>query len=584
MMNRRQMMIAPIAGGMIATTFGRTGLLASVHQTGDQDPAEIIFLGGDIITIDDHRPKAEAVAVTGGRIIALGSADEVLKRKGARTRVMDLAGRTMLPGFIDGHGHCFAVGFQASSANLLPPQDYTVSNIPALVAELKKWATSEIVKRYKVVFGFGYDDAQLEEQRHPTRHELDEVSKELPVVAIHQSGHLCVMNSRALELAGITAESVDPPGGVIVREKDSKTPNGVLEETASMAAEMKLLPKLADAELDALGIRGMELYAANGFTMVQEGRSLASIDKTWMRLADARKMVVDLVSYPDLVATDEPFGIDTPWHSRTLKNGYRIGGVKLSFDGSPQGKTAYLSHPYFIPPHGQEANYKGYSTFPDEEANRKIALCYKKGWQFQIHCNGDAASDQMLSAVKDAQAKFGKDPARRDVMVHCQTVREDQLDTMQELGIFPSFFGMHCYYWGDWHRDSVLGAERAERISPARSALRRGMPFSQHHDAPVAYPSAIRILSSVVTRRTRSNDILGATQCIPVDVALKSLTLWAAYQQFEEQTRGSIEVGKMADFVILDRNPLKVPLLELADLKVVETIKEGQSIYKATSP
>jgi predicted amidohydrolase YtcJ len=162
-------------------------------------------------------------------------------------------------------------------------------------------------------------------------------------------------------------------------------------------------------------------------------------------------------------------------------------------------------------------------------------------------------------------------------------VREDQLDAMKEFGLFPSLFGMHCYYWGDWHRDSVLGAERAERISPAKSVMKREMIFSQHHDAPVALPSTIRILSSVVTRRTRSGDILGAAQCIPVHAALKSITLWAAYLHFEEANRGSIEVGKLADFVVLDKNPMKVPSLALADLKVLETIKEGKSIYQATA-
>jgi predicted amidohydrolase YtcJ len=271
----------------------------------------------------------------------------------------------------------------------------------------------------------------------------------------------------------------------------------------------------------------------------------------------------------------------TPWLSGTLKNGYRIGGCKLIFDGSPQGKTAFLSSPYFVPPHGKSETYRGYPSLSDEAAVRKVGLCYEKGWQFLAHCNGDAASDVMIGAVKDAQKKHGKDPKRRDVMVHCQTVREDQLDAMKDLGIIPSMFGMHCFYWGDWHRDSVLGAERAERISPARSAMRRGMIFTQHHDAPVALPSAVRVLSSVVTRRTRSNDILGAAQCIPVDVALKSITLWAAYQHFEEANRGSIEVGKLADFVILDKNPLKVGILELSELKVTETIKEGKTIFKA---
>jgi predicted amidohydrolase YtcJ len=546
-----------------------------------QVPADAIYHGGDIVTIDDTNPIAEAVAIKDGRIVAVGAKVDVLKLKGENSKIIDLGGKALLPGFVDGHGHCMYVGVQAASANLLAPPDHTVKNIADLQAELKKWAAGDTAKKFPLILGFGYDDAQLQEQRHPTRHELDEVSKELPVLIIHQSSHLATMNTKALELAGITAESKDPPGGVIRREKDGKTPDGVLEETAFMMAAVKVLPKMGEAELDSLGIAGQRLYAANGYTFAQEGRSNAVLDKTWIRLAEGNKMLIDVASYPDLTFSDTPFGMDTPWYSKTMKNGYRIAGVKLSFDGSPQGKTAFLSQPYFIPPHGQPSNFRGYPSVPAEEVNRKIALCYEKDWQFLAHCNGDAAGDMMIGAVKDARAKLGTGKDRRDVMIHCQTVREDQLDAMKEYGLFPSMFGMHCFYWGDWHRDSVLGAERAERISPARSALRRDMIFSQHHDAPVALPSAIRILASVVTRRTRSGDILGAGQCIPVGAALKSLTLWAAYQHYEENNRGSIEVGKLADFVVLDKNPHNVPILELENLQVLETIKAGKTIYSA---
>jgi predicted amidohydrolase YtcJ len=559
-------------------------LLASavaVNSCPAQGSAEAIYFGGEIVTIDDRLPSAEAVAVSAGRIVAVGKQAEVLTLRGPSTSMVDLKGHCLLPGFVDGHGHCFQTGLQAASANLLPPPDHTIKGVADLQNELRKWSEKPFAKKYGLILGFGYDDAQLAEERHPTRQDLDEVSRELPVLAIHQSGHLCAMNSKALELAGVTAESSDPTGGLIRREADGKTPNGVLEETAFMQAAAKLLPQLGDSELDALAVAGMKLYAANGFTMAQEGRSTEATDRVWMRLADGGRLTIDVISYPDMTFSDNPFGLDTAWYSRQLKNGYRIGGVKLSFDGSPQGKTAYLSQPYLVPPHGQPASYRGYASLPTEEINRKIALCYERNWQFLVHCNGDAAGDLMLGAVKDAQAQFGSRDDRRDVMIHCQTVREDQLDLMQQLGIIPSMFGMHCFYWGDWHRDSVLGPERAERISPARSALRRGMIFSQHHDAPVALPSAIRILSSVVNRRTRSGDILGASQCIPVGAALKALTIWPAYHHYEEKKRGSIEVGKLADFVILDRNPLKIPTSELDKLQIVETIKSGKTIYAA---
>lgn len=543
--------------------------------------ADKVFLGGSIVTVNDAMPLADAVAIQNGKILAVGSKEEVAKFQNAETEIVDLAGRALLPGFVDGHGHCFGTGLQAASANLLGPPDYTITDIPGIIAELKKYAKSETAMKYGLILGFGYDEAQLKEQRPPNRHELDEVSKDIPVYIIHQSSHLGVGNTKALEIGGITAETKNPVGGVIRREEDGKTPNGVLEETIHYALLMKIMPKMGQAEFDGLAKAGMKLYAANGYTTAQEGRAIASVDQCWMRLAEKREMLIDVISYPDISANESPFGLDSQWYSTKTLNGYRIAGVKISLDGSPQGKTAFLSQPYFVPPHGSPSSFRGYAAMLDQDVDRKVALCYEKGWQFIAHCNGDAAGDLMLGAVKDAREKFGPGKDRRDVMIHCQTVREDQLDLMKEYGIIPSMFGMHCFYWGDWHRDSVLGAARAERISPARSAMRRGMIFSQHHDAPVAMPSAIRILSSVVTRRTRSGDILGAEQCIPVDAAIKSITLWAAYQHYEEANRGSIEVGKLADFVVLDKNPHSIPIVELANLKVLQTIKEGKTIYAA---
>jgi predicted amidohydrolase YtcJ len=286
------------------------------------------------------------------------------------------------------------------------------------------------------------------------------------------------------------------------------------------------------------------------------------------------------VSYMDMVFTDDPAELKTPWHSKTYKNRYRVGGVKLNLDGSIQGKTGYLTTPYKVPPPGAATNYRGYETLPDKVIAAKVDKAYANGWQVLAHCNGDAAIDQYISAVRDAVAKHGK-ADRRSVIIHCQNVRMDQLDSIKELDLMPSFFGMHCFYWGDWHRDETLGAVRAEKISPAASALKRGILFSQHHDSPVAQPSAIRVLSSVVTRRTRSGDILGADERISVNDALKSLTIWGAYQHFEENEKGSLETGKVADFVVLSDDPFAVDKEKLSELKVLETVKAGQSIYRA---
>jgi predicted amidohydrolase YtcJ len=547
---------------------------------GEQPAADAIYAGGAIITMNDAAPRAEALAIKDGRIIAVGSKAEVEKLRAAGTVTVDLAGKALLPGFIDGHGHVFTTGIQAASANLLPAPDGEGNSIAKIQDLLRDYAKTEASRKFNLILGFGYDDAQLAERRHPTRQDLDEVSKDVPVLLIHQSCHLGVMNTKALELAGLTADSKDPQGGVIRREADGKTPNGVLEETAFMASAMAIFPKLNAEQFAQLAVMGQDLYIRHGFTTAQEGRATGPAHSSFVRLAEAGLMKIDVVSYMDMIFTDDPPELRTPWHARSYRNRYRIGGVKLNLDGSIQGKTGYLTQPYLKPPPGAATNYRGYETIPDQVVAAKVDKAFANGWQILAHCNGDAAIDQYISAVSDAVAKHG--PAdRRNVVIHCQTARLDQLDAMRRLELMPSFFGMHCFYWGDWHRDETLGAVRAERISPAQSALRRGMIFTQHHDSPVAQPSAIRILSSVVTRRTRSGDILGADERISVADALKSLTIWGAYQHFEEKDKGSLESGKVADFVVLSADPFAVDIERLGELSVVETIKGGATIYRA---
>jgi predicted amidohydrolase YtcJ len=559
--------------------------LGGVHRVSAMQPApaptaDAIYSGGPIITMNDSAPRAEAVAIKDGKIIAVGTKAQVEKYKAAGTKAIDLAGKTLLPGFIDGHGHVSLTGVQAASANLLPAPDGEGNSIAKIQEILREYAKTDASKAFNLILGFGYDDAQIAEKRHPTRQDLDEVSKDVPILLIHQSCHLGAMNTKALELAGLTAESKDPQGGVIRREADGKTPNGVLEETAFMLSAMTIFPKLNAEQFAQLAVMGQDLYIKHGFTTAQEGRASGPSHSSFVRLADAGLMKIDVVSYVDMVFADEPPEMKTPWYARTYKNGYRIGGVKLNLDGSIQGKTGYLTKPYKVPPPGAPTNYRGYETLPDKAISAKVDKAFANGWQILAHCNGDAAIDQFISAVRDAVVKHGQ-ADRRNVIIHAQTARLDQLDSMKELGIIPSFFGMHCFYWGDWHRDETLGPARAEMISPAHSALRRGMIFTQHHDSPVAQPSAIRVLSSVVTRRTRSGDILGADERISVNDALKSLTIWGAYQHFEEKEKGSLEIGKVADFVVLSADPFAVDIEKLAELTVVETIKGGKSIYKA---
>jgi predicted amidohydrolase YtcJ len=560
-------------------------LLAVASVSGFAEQADTIYHGGVIVTMDDQTPTAEALAVKGGTIVAVGKKEDVLKLSGEKTVLVDLKGKALLPGFIDAHGHLMNVGVQAAVANLLSTPDGKVDSIKNLLVELKQWADSDAAKKIlngKLIIGLGYDDTQLKEKRHPTRLELDTVSADIPVVAIHQSGHMAVLNNKALEIAGITSKSENPRGGMIAREQDGVTPTGLIDETAWFPVLFdKILPAISPGNERYFIEQGQFSYLKFGFTTGQEGRAtLANLTA----LADANAsglLKIDVVAYPDPLMVKDVFAVDG--YGPDYKRRFRVGGIKLTLDGSAQGKTMWLSKPYKIPPPGQGVDFCGVPSMKDDQVAFWVKQAVERKWQVLCHCNGDAAADQFLNAIKLAgtpsEVQF-----TRPVMIHAQTVREDQLDLMSKYGVIPSFFSMHTYYWGDWHRAETLGDERAMRISPAASAIRRKMTFTAHHDAPVALADSIRILSASVSRKSRGGVVIGHEQKISMTEALKSLTLYAARQYGEEAKKGSLQVGKLADLVVLSANPLTIEEDRIMDLKVVETIKDGQSVFKANLP
>ena len=566
----------------VVSTFAFVSCNESPKQNKSENSAITVYHGGDIITMEgDSANYAEAVVVKDGKILFIGSKNEAMKSAGSDPVKIDLKGQTLLPGFIDAHGHVFAAGIQALAANLLPPPDGKGASVSDLVTLTKEWAgtNQKIIDKIGWIVGFGYDDAQLKEKRHPLATELDQISKDIPVLLLHQSGHLASLNTKGLEVAGINENTPDPPGGVIRRNKDSKKPEGTLEESAMYGPLFKVFEKI-DSTGNAKIIRaGIESYIKYGFTTAQEGRASNMVCETFRKMAAAKELPIDIYAYPDIQA-ELDYMLKTGTQAN-YNNHFRIAGVKLSSDGSIQGKTAYLTEPYVVPPPGTDKDYRGYSAFPDEkEYNALVDAAFKNNWQIITHCNGDASGDMYIRAVRLAADKYGNND-RRSVMIHAQTAREDQLDSMKVLGIIPSFFAMHTFYWGDWHRDETLGKERAYRISPGVSTLKRDMIFTQHHDAPVAFPDALRILHATVNRVSRSGDIIGPDQRVSVYIALKSITDWAAFQAFEENLKGTLKAGKLADFVILDKNPLKINPMDLTNLKVVSTIKEGKTIYEA---
>jgi predicted amidohydrolase YtcJ len=252
--------------------------------------------------------------------------------------------------------------------------------------------------------------------------------------------------------------------------------------------------------------------------------------------------------------------------------------VKLTFDGSPQGKTAWFTEPYFKPPVGLSATYSGYPAFTDDEALKWLSFAFENKWQVLVHTNGDAAIDQLIRLVETLEEKQDLGD-HRTVMIHGQFTRKDQIKKLKKLGIFPALYPMHTFYWGDWHRDSVAGLARAQNISPTGWLIDEDMPFTIHSDAPVIFPDSMRILDSAVNRVTRTGKVLGEEHKIsPLD-ALKAMTLWAAYQHFEEKSKGSIEVGKQADFVILDKDPLSIDPMEIKNIRILHTINDGEIIF-----
>ena len=541
-----------------------------------QERKTSIFYNGDILTMKGDSPEyAEALVVEEGEILFTGKKEEAQKIAGNNPEQIDLDGKVLLPGFIDGHAHFSSFSTQAIGAQILPPPDAGASNIPSLIDILKEWNTPENRALTGWVFGIGFDDSVLEEKRFPTRNDLDQVSKEDPIMIIHISGHFAVVNSKGLELLNINASTKDPEGGIIRRDSNNE-PNGVLEELAAIPYYSKALTPVNKKASDRFFDAGQEMALSYGYTTAQDGRTM----ENHLSLAEAAKsgkLKLDVVSYIDYQFADEY--MKSKWNSRNYDNHYRIGGMKITLDGSPQGRTAWRTQPYLIPPEGAAKDYAGYPVIPSDSV---VTSLYEKGfrnnWQILTHANGDAAIDQMIRTITPVTEKYGiKD--RRNVLIHGQYIREDQLDSFKDLDIIVSLFPLHTYYWGDWHKE-IIGDSLGNKISPTGTALKKGLKLTIHTDAPVALPNIIRMLGISVERKSRSGVTIGEEEKLTPYQALQAITTWSAYQHFEEDRKGSLEKGKLADLVVLDKNPLKVAPEEILDIQVLKTYKEGALVYQ----
>jgi predicted amidohydrolase YtcJ len=566
---------------ILGTVFGVLLLVAMLgviawSKLHPSPPDVQVWYDGNVLTMDSQGSVATAIAIEGDRIVAVGSDEDVQRWMSRADVTVDLDGRTVVPGFIEAHGHFPGAGLGAVAADLNSPPIGSVTSIAESIRALREVDAARPGKGWLV--GFGYDDTMLAERRHLTKDDLDEVSTTRPVIAMHISGHMVVANSLALDRFGIDPETPDPPGGEIQRDARGE-PSGLLLETASrpmLLAAMKF-PPFEQLEVVRAAV---DEYARQGFTTVQNG--LATEEQLeGMSLASKVGLIpLRVVAWPA-----EELALEALESERDLSvfetERMHVGAVKLVGDGSIQGYTGYLSEPYHVLGDHPDG-YRGYPNIDENTMRSHVEKLHCAGYQVAVHGNGDAAIDQFLDAW-EAALQACPDDDRRPILVHAQMSRPDQLARMQRLGVAPTFFSAHVYYWGDRHRDIFLGPERAARISPAASAAELGIRFTTHLDTPVVPIDSRLQLWTPVARETSSGQLLGPDERISAEQSLRAMTIEAAWQLHLEDEIGSIEPGKKADLVILSADPLE-PSTALRAIDVERTVVGGLSVFEAALP
>lgn len=510
----------------------------------------------------------------------------------AHAEEVNLDGLCVMPGFIDAHSHLTGASQYFTSADLS-----SAASFAEVAARLREFAGRAHLGPDDIVLGTNYDHNNLAERRHPDRHLLDEVSKSIPVVIIHASSHQCVTNTRAIELAGLSTDTPDPAGGRYGREAGGAL-SGYCEEPAAMWPVLAVVQERQHASMADLIAQMQGVYLEQGITTCQDGATTADMADELESIARAGKLVMDVVAYPMYgenvdamfarhAACDTaqlvpgrtgygPLGTSAPAYVNRL----RLGGVKMFLDGSPQGRTAWLSRPYTPGPEGD--GYRGYPTMSDADALAFARTVVNEGRQLLAHVNGDAALERFLAVYARALADATHPRKRelRPVSIHTQIARRDQIERMGMLNMVPSVFASHIWYWGDVHLRN-LGRARAMRISACADMRDCWLPLTLHCDTPVLRPNLLEAVWCAVERRTKAGVHLGPTQAIGVYEGLRAITANAAYQYGEETRKGTLEVGKLADLAVLSDNPLRVEPERLRDIRVLATYKEGRPVWRA---
>lgn len=522
-----------------------------------------IYFNGDIVTMVNESDCPKAVLTQNGKIVQLGDLEQ-LKLKAPDAKLIDLKGKTMLPGFVDPHSHIYALAQSLSMANVV--ECTSISEVIDILKRIHKPPGEWII-------GINFDNAKYPGNKVPTKEDLDQVSTTSPVLCSHISGHMGVVNSYALKLLEITADSPDPPGGKIRRKDDGKEPTGLLEESAFFSVQRFMKPKSPDALVSDLE-EAQKVYVSFGITTAQDGRTLSSDFQIIEKASKSKKLFIDVICYPEYFLNDGAIDDNMQPYKNKYVNRLKVGGYKIFLDGSPQGRTAWMSKPY-LNNDPSDPNYCGYPVKNDDEILKSIDGSISNNMQLLAHCNGDAAADQYIRCCSKRSDKIA---SIKPVMIHSQLLRRDQVPQLKHLNIISSFFVAHTFYWGDIHL-SNFGPERANYISPVNTAYKNGIKFTLHQDTPVILPNMLETIWCAVNRITRNGVELDRGECVSPFVALKGVTEYAAHQYSEDDMKGTIEPGKLADFVILDKNPLKVPKMEIKNIKVLETIKEDVTVF-----
>lgn len=540
---------------------GTMGLMV-LNSCSKSNP-EIILHNSNIHTSNPRLPKAQAVAISNGKIIAVGSDSDILHLAGSITRKINIGGKTITPGFIDAHSHPASSGLSH-----LRKVDCDLRSIRAIQDAIRE----KVIKTPpgEWVRGFKYDDTKTADGRYISRYDLDKVTTEHPVIIVHRGGHTAYVNSKALELGNVTRDTPDPKGGQIVRDENGE-PTGLLKETATNLVEKFIVDENTPEDRQA-GVKLItQMMAKTGVTSVTDAYGSPKSLQAYRDAYNAGESSARIYCMIGYFAIDEM--IEHGTKTGDGDNWIRIGGMKLTCDGSISERTARLSEPYV----GRPDDF-GIIVMDEEELYSYAIKAHKANWQIGIHANGDVGIDKSLNVFERIQKEHPRqDPRFR--LEHCTVVNADLIQRIKELNAIPCPFSTYVYFHGE--KMVNYGKERLENMFAVKSFLDAGINVTQTSDYPPGPFEPMMALQSSVTRTDMSGNVWGPSQKISVEEAIKVGTINGAYASYEEDIKGSLESGKLADLVVLEKDPAQVDPSTIIDIKIERTMVDGNWVYES---